>query len=159
MKVTRREFFSKAAKGGAALIAAPALLTSFLESCGSSSTGPQSGTPNISTVQGSEANGILTINIDSGSPLAKAGTAAMASSSVGILLIDHPTDNTFNVLSSVCTHQSCQINNFDSGSSQFICNCHGSHFDVNGQVTQGPARSPLAKYTSQFSNSKLTIQL
>lgn len=53
-------------------------------------------------------------------------------------------------LSSVCTHRGCDMNQSTGGhetgtitSSGIQCNCHGSQFDNNGAVQQGPASRPL----------------
>ena len=42
-----------------------------------------------------------------------------------------------------CTHQGCQP---DPIGDRFICPCHGSEFDLEGAVLQGPAERPLARY-------------
>jgi cytochrome b6-f complex iron-sulfur subunit len=44
-------------------------------------------------------------------------------------------------ISLVCTHLGC-ITRLEADGS-FICPCHGSRFDAKGEVTQGPAPSPL----------------
>ena len=157
MEISRRKFFIKTVQSVAVLAVTPALST-FLESC-NSITNPNSPQANLSTLTGTEANGYLTVNIDPNSSIAKTGNAAMINSSQGTLLVDHPSGTTYNVLSSICTHQSCTIDSFDSASAQFVCNCHGSRFDVNGAVKQGPAGDPLTKYSSQFINNQLIIKL
>lgn len=47
----------------------------------------------------------------------------------------------FRALSLVCTHLGCIVQRQESGA--FTCPCHGSRFDAQGKVTQGPAPSPL----------------
>src|SRR5450432_2340701 len=42
-----------------------------------------------------------------------------------------------------CTHAGCEVS--PSGTT-LICPCHGSRFDHNGAVLQGPAGSPLVHY-------------
>lgn len=42
-----------------------------------------------------------------------------------------------------CTHQGCPVSLSGSG---LYCPCHGSRFDSNGAVLQGPARTPLTHY-------------
>src|SRR5271166_4981392 len=44
-------------------------------------------------------------------------------------------------LSSICTHRRCKLN-VDSDNS-FYCHCHGSTFDPDGVVTDGPATRNL----------------
>lgn len=60
---------------------------------------------------------------------------------------------------SKCTHLGCEINLFDG--KQLVCPCHGSHFDLQGQVTEGPAQKPLPKLKAQKDTAKnlYTIQL
>jgi cytochrome b6-f complex iron-sulfur subunit len=156
MKITRREFFIKSVQG-ATIISLPALLSPILESC-TSSTSPQNAN-SLPSIQGTNSNGKIVLTIDSSSPLASTGTAASVHYQSGSILVDHPSDNVFNALSSICTHQSCTIDSFDSGKSQFVCPCHGSRFDVNGNVVQGPAGSPLPKYSTQFEGDQLTINI
>ena len=47
----------------------------------------------------------------------------------------------------ICPHESCDMST--DGSVSFagvVCNCHGSQFDANGAVLQGPAQTPLVHY-------------
>jgi Rieske Fe-S protein len=43
-----------------------------------------------------------------------------------------------------CTHQGCNIGGGTVSGAGLKCPCHGSTFDANGDVTGGPATSPLA---------------
>lgn len=54
------------------------------------------------------------------------------------------SDGTLVALSLLCTHVCCQCY-YDPSSSLISCPCHGSIFDANGQVLQGPAAVPLPK--------------
>jgi Rieske Fe-S protein len=45
------------------------------------------------------------------------------------------------VLSAVCTHRHCKLNALQNRS--FYCDCHGSTFNPNGKVTEGPATRDL----------------
>lgn len=49
---------------------------------------------------------------------------------------------TFRALSGVCTHLGCSVAHTASGRG-FRCPCHGSRFDEEGRVVEGPARRPL----------------
>jgi Rieske Fe-S protein len=44
-------------------------------------------------------------------------------------------------LSAICTHRQCKLN--AEADRTFYCKCHGSTFDANGHVTEGPARRDL----------------
>ena len=157
LKISRRNFFLKTLQT-IALVSIPTVLGTFLESCKNTIIGP---TPSqiMPKVSGNLSGGNVTVDVGSSSPLSKTGTAALVAYTGGSLLVDHPSANVFNALSSICTHQSCLITGFDTGKEQFICPCHGSTFDVNGKVTQGPAGRSLAKYSTQLNGTQLTIKV
>ena len=46
----------------------------------------------------------------------------------------------FSALSLVCTHLGCTVESHADG---FACPCHGSRFDLQGNVSRGPAGKPL----------------
>lgn len=48
----------------------------------------------------------------------------------------------FRALSSVCTHLGC-ITRYRAGERIITCPCHGSRFDLDGEVLAGPAPRPL----------------
>ena len=156
MKLTRKDFFVKTAQG-VAILSIPTIFGSILASCTQPTNPSSSNASTLPTVQGIVSNGTVTVTISSSSALAKTGSAAIVNFTSGSLLVDHPSDNTFNAMSAICTHQGCTVNSYDSGSSQFVCPCHGSRFDLSGKVVQGPAGSNLQIYQTQFSNNVLTI--
>jgi cytochrome b6-f complex iron-sulfur subunit len=50
-------------------------------------------------------------------------------------------------MSVICTHQGCNIGTTGSVSALGLsCSCHGSAFDPNGEVLQGPATRPLTHF-------------
>lgn len=46
------------------------------------------------------------------------------------------------VYSTVCTHLGCNVSFSKEG---FVCPCHGSKFNISGNVIKGPATKPLKK--------------
>lgn len=66
------------------------------------------------------------------------------------------SDGTYTALLLKCTHADNQLTATGNG---YKCNLHGSAFDSEGQVTNGPAERPLKKYTTQIINDQVIIRL
>ncbi len=47
-------------------------------------------------------------------------------------------------LSAICTHRKCKLD--AEPDKTFYCPCHGSTFDADGNVTEGPARRALPQF-------------
>jgi cytochrome b6-f complex iron-sulfur subunit len=58
-----------------------------------------------------------------------------------------------------CTHAGCDIGQRGTVSADgLVCDCHGSAFDANGNVTRGPATQPLDHFgVTVDANGTLTI--
>ena len=166
MKLSRRSFVEKIFQGAAA-IPFLSLIITFLESCGNSnpSSPTNSFTPSVpsassfQTINTNVNNGKIILSIDSSSSLANVGGAAFVNYQSGSVLVDRANSDSFNALSSTCTHQGCTVNNFDPSTKQFICPCHGSQYNLSGQVVIGPAKAPLTSFQNTFSNNQLIIDL
>ena len=68
----------------------------------------------------------------------------------GIVSLDGDTvaafrdeDGTLHALSATCTHLGCRVS-FNTAERSWDCPCHGSRFDLDGHVIQGPAIKDLA---------------
>lgn len=60
----------------------------------------------------------------------------------------------FVVLSSICTHLTCTV---ELQGARLVCPCHGSAFDRDGAVLQGPAASPLSRYRSEIADGGVLV--
>jgi Rieske Fe-S protein len=148
---SRREFCTHACQA-ASLVA----LGVFAGCGGGSPTSPSSGSaPQLSSVSGSVSGRVVTVIIDSASPLATVGGAATTQTSLGMFLIARTGQDSFTALSAICTHQQCTVSGFSN--SRFVCPCHGSQYSTSGAVVQGPATRSLTSYATQFSNNVLTF--
>ena len=54
----------------------------------------------------------------------------------------------YKTISMVCTHNGCIIG--IKADQSFLCSCHGSSFDANGGVTNGPANLPLDIFYTEY---------
>jgi cytochrome b6-f complex iron-sulfur subunit len=153
---TRREFCGRACQA-VSLAAFAGALGSVLEGCGggSSPTGPSGSVQGLPVVAATDANGAVVVTIDSTSPLAAVGSAALVQSPSALVLVAHVAQSSFTALSSTCTHQACRITGY--ANQTFVCPCHGSQFNTSGGVVNGPAFAPLAQFHTQFTGNTLTI--
>lgn len=55
-----------------------------------------------------------------------------------------------------CTHQGCEVN---VQSDYLVCPCHGSEYDVHGNVVQGPAESNLTSFKVYSDHENIYINL
>ena len=66
--------------------------------------------------------------------------------------------NSYRAVSAVCTHLGCTVNPDGQGGGGFRCPCHGSVFDSNGRVLEGPAPKPLKCYSiAQARDGRLVV--
>lgn len=65
------------------------------------------------------------------------------------VLIVRESQGSYYALSMMCTHAACFV---DAPSQQgvMVCPCHGSAFDMQGQVLRGPAFAPLHRYALTY---------
>jgi Rieske Fe-S protein len=150
-KTTRREFCANAVSF--------VTVASFIEGCGGGGNpgGPSGGgnVPQLSRISGTASGNTITVNIDSSSPLASVGSAALVEAGGNSFLVARTGQDTFNAMTAVCTHEQCIVTGFDSGT--FQCPCHGSQYNTSGAVVRGPATQRLRAFTPQFTNSVLTF--
>ena len=60
---------------------------------------------------------------------------------VGEVVVTQPVAGEFKGFSAKCTHKGCTVNKIADGT--IDCPCHGSKFNLDGTVANGPAAKPL----------------
>ncbi|MCW0218864.1 MAG: ubiquinol-cytochrome c reductase iron-sulfur subunit [Prosthecobacter sp.] len=76
------------------------------------------------------------------------------------LIVNRASLSQFYVLDSVCTHAGCTMGAFNAGNGFIQCPCHGSRYDIQGQVIRGPAVIGLTNFSVDFDgDSELKIAI
>ena len=72
------------------------------------------------------------------------------------VVVTQPKAGEFKAFSAICTHMGCTVAGVANGT--ITCPCHGSTYDAaTGQVTGGPAPSPLPSRTVTVSGGSITV--
>ncbi len=66
-------------------------------------------------------------------------------------------DGSVRVFSPLCTHLGCGYR-WDASTRRFLCPCHGSVFDIKGQVVAGPAPRSLDVLPTRVEEGRLLVQ-
>jgi glycine/D-amino acid oxidase-like deaminating enzyme/nitrite reductase/ring-hydroxylating ferredoxin subunit len=82
---------------------------------------------------------------DSVDDIAPGQGAVIRGDGEGPQAVHRDTSGTLHRVSARCTHLGCIVH-FNEAEAAWECPCHGSRFDVNGSVLQGPAVHPLESY-------------
>ncbi len=61
---------------------------------------------------------------------------------------------TFKAMSAECNHLGCDV---ELKGSQFDCPCHGSTFNLDGELQQGPATADLLQFEATSDGESVTI--
>nr|WP_319270644.1 Rieske (2Fe-2S) protein [uncultured Draconibacterium sp.] len=69
-------------------------------------------------------------------------------------IVVNTNDNT-RVFSSHCSHLGCKIDKVANG--KLVCPCHGSEYDLSGNVIKGPAYKNLTEVNSTLTNDGKSI--
>ena len=71
-------------------------------------------------------------------------------------VILHKRDGTVVVLSAVCTHLGCIVQ-WQKDKQDFLCPCHGGHYNADGIVTAGPPPKALPKIPFSITDGNITV--
>lgn len=121
---------------------------------------PAPGPPTAYAITISPDDSLLTINLSAGAEFSFAdhpelqNPGGVASSACPPVIVVRQDANTAIALSAICTHQSCAVG---ASNGQIVCPCHGSEFDLNGNVLKGPATRPLAMLTATITPTSIKV--
>jgi Rieske Fe-S protein len=74
---------------------------------------------------------------------------------VGDVVITQPSSGEFHGFSTTCTHAGCAVTEVDRGT--INCPCHGSRFNLDGSVANGPATRPLEAKTIAVQGDSIVL--
>lgn len=135
----RKEFLINLGKGTASVC-----LACFLASC----------TNNNNSITAPPTNVDFTLDI-SQSPYTALGNVGGAIYKDGII-IARLSQTSFTAVSQYCTHQGSTVQ-YESSTHIFHCPTHGSNFNTDGLVINGPAGRALAKYNTALNGTSLRV--
>ena len=98
-----------------------------------------------------------------GGTAAPAGNAIAKTSDVPVgsgvivdkVVVTQPTAGVFKGFSATCTHAGCTVNKVADGT--IDCLCHGSKFNLDGSVANGPATKPLEAKTVSVQGDSIVL--
>lgn len=139
----RRTFIKKAGAGCLALTGMSAL-ASLLSSCGG-----------LTMIKAEPVDNKITVPLSSFLPEERSKIIRSNQMSYDILLVKEPSGN-YHALEMKCTHFD---NNLVANAKGLSCSMHGSTFDYDGKVTNGPAFNPLKRFTVTNDNQNIIISV
>jgi len=80
------------------------------------------------------------------------------SSSTEVAFVLEKEDGTISAFSNVCTHLNCRVT-WHEDIQQFVCPCHGAHFDRDGNVLSGPPPRPLDHFDNKVESGQVYIKI
>lgn len=72
------------------------------------------------------------------------------------IIIARTTGSELIAVSSICTHQGATIE-YKGSTNRFYCALHGSNFNQNGSVVNGPATQSLKQYKTTLTGNSLRV--
>lgn len=98
----------------------------------------------------------VVLTVDLSKDLTSVGSSKTIKKIIVVRTAEGNEPNSFVALSNKCTHRGCQVS-FNTGKNEFDCPCHGSKYNMKGDVIHGPAKKALTKYTVSINNNMLSI--
>lgn len=121
-----------------------------------SPTSPGGRAVDLGVVSGRFTGSIVKVEV-AGTALAAVGGAVLVQSVAGVFLVARTDDAAYSAIDATCSHESCTVTGADGNA--YVCPCHGSRYDRNGRVLQGPATASLRRFSSTFAAGVVAIAL
>jgi len=148
--MTRKDFLIKLGIGAGVTILAPMVFNA----CEESEVSPDQDEDSDDNGNDSDEKVDFTIDLDDEdySDLKEEGGYVYENN----IIIAYLGNDEYIALSKICTHNQCTVK-FDGNDEIIYCDCHGSEFNTDGEVTSGPADEPLQEYNTELDGQTLRI--
>lgn len=137
------------------------LIASVLAACTTYGKKPQA-SGNTATATTEAAPGTATPGAGAPAPAPAANAIAKTADvpvGSGVIIdevvVTQPSAGEFKGFSAICTHQGCTVNEVAEGT--INCPCHGSKFNLDGSVANGPATRPLESKSVSVQGDSLIL--
>ena len=137
-------------------MASGATLATLFSACGGSPTSPSGTASMLGVLSGRFTGSGVQVGV-AGSALDDVAGAVLVESTAGVFLLARTSANGFSAVDAICSHESCTITGTDGAI--YVCPCHGSRYNRNGQVVAGPAKASLRQFPTTFTDGVVTIAL
>ena len=121
-----------------------------LSACGAD--GDDAAAPAPATSQGAPSSGGLRASLTSVEDIPEGGAVSAAAPVGGKVLVSRLPGDELLAFSAVCPHEGCTVAPDDG---QFSCPCHGSQFELNGDLKRGPARKGLTPFPVRVTDGQV----
>ena len=99
--------------------------------------------PAVATSDGAPSSGGLRASLTSVEDIPAGGAVSAAAPDGSKVLVARMPGDEVLAFSAVCPHEGCTVAPDDG---QFTCPCHGSQYELNGDLKRGPARTGLTPF-------------
>ncbi|MDJ0733615.1 MAG: ubiquinol-cytochrome c reductase iron-sulfur subunit [Nostocaceae cyanobacterium] len=136
--MNRRDFISWVGVGGVA-----SFLPVAIAACSSQNSSPASQEwQKVGSLQELDRKGeLLNENTSAGS----------------VLVVGTSKSGNLNAVNPTCTHAGCTVA-WKAADKKFACPCHGSEYEIDGQVKKGPAKKPLTAYQVKIEGDSVLVK-
>ena len=90
--------------------------------------------------------------------LAEAGGQVSVTLEEGRILVVRGEGNDAIAVDQRCPHRGCSVA-WKSDAKAFVCPCHGSTFEADGALREGPAKTPLRAYEAAVEGERVVVSL
>lgn len=145
----RRSILGRAVKAAGAVCGG-----SLLAACGAAGEDKVAGPVALPAM----VEGRMVMQLDAYPMLKQVGGSVIGmSQGFGTIVVAQEEEGKFIAASATCTHANCPVR-YNQLNHTYDCGCHGSTFETDGAVINGPATMPLPTFVVELTNGQLIVK-